>query len=95
LFWTPLSDPWYTFANALSRCLKCGGDLVAKTKSDGGRVLCFRVSEAMLAQLDALVDRLPLAKRSNLSREVMRVGLEEIARNPSRALLRPEKAVRS
>jgi hypothetical protein len=54
-----------------------------KDKEALGEMLGVRVSSDDLARLDALAERLPIGTRHAIARFALRIGLDEIERNPA------------
>jgi hypothetical protein len=55
----------------------------AKDKEGLSEMLGVRVSADDLARLDALAERLPIGTRHAIARFALRIGLDEIERNPT------------
>jgi hypothetical protein len=55
----------------------------SKDKEGLSEMLGVRVSADDLARLDALAERLPIGTRHAIARFALRIGLDEIERNPA------------
>jgi len=65
------------------------------SKTTLNRQIAIRVTQSDFQRLDALVDRISLANRNSIARTALRIGLDNIEKNPSKLFQRKPTKNRS